>query len=101
MEDEEYFQKIEEAKKRELRGYKVEENKLMRKRGEVWKEVVPAFKRNLLLNLYHNDPKAGHFGVSKTMEKIKENYEWPKLEQDVRRWIQQCETCQLNSKEKL
>ncbi|GKV26633.1 hypothetical protein SLEP1_g35898 [Rubroshorea leprosula] len=41
----------------------------------------------------HNGGLAGHFGRDKTLALAKENFYWPKLEQNVIRHIQRCKVC--------
>lgn len=36
----------------------------------------------------------GHFGAKKTFEQVKTKFYWPGYEQDVQRWVQECEQCQ-------
>ena len=58
-----------------------------------WKTVVPLEKRGEILNKYHDDPTAGHFGVAKTHKKISSMYFWPSLFKDVKAYVDACETC--------
>lgn len=43
----------------------------------------------------HSLPVGGHRGVSKTFNRIRQDYYWENLKQDVQRRIQQCIECQL------
>jgi hypothetical protein len=47
-----------------------------------------------LLQQYHDSPTAGHPGRSKTLELITREYYWPKIRQDVERYVKNCHTCQ-------
>lgn len=58
-----------------------------------WKIVVPTPNRTDVLKMYHDDPTAGHFGVSKTLSRILELYYWPKLRQDVIKYVKRCSIC--------
>jgi len=51
-------------------------------------------ERQTILELCHDHPLAGHFGVLKTLAKINRNYIWPGLRQDVVTHIRECEVCQ-------
>jgi len=42
----------------------------------------------------HDSRIAGHFGIHKTLERIKANYHWIKLEEDVNDYVRSCDTCQ-------
>ena len=41
----------------------------------------------------HEGGLVGHFGHSKTLRQIQDNFYWPKLNQDVMRMIERYETC--------
>lgn len=61
-----------------------------------WKIVVPTSNRSEILHRYHDDETAGHLGISKTFSRISELYYWPKLRQDVRRYVLKCTICSAN-----
>jgi hypothetical protein len=42
----------------------------------------------------HNHITTGHPGQFKTIEKITRNYWWPRLQKDIKDYIEGCETCQ-------
>ena len=50
--------------------------------------------RTKLLSIHHNDPLAGHFGRSRTLELMKRKYHWPNLHLDIAEYVQDCQTCQ-------
>ena len=50
-----------------------------------------------LLAAYHESPWAGHRGTWATFEKLKGKYWWPRLYQDVHRFMTTCESCQVHS----
>ena len=41
----------------------------------------------------HTAPATGHFGLTKTLLKVLENYWWPNLNAAVRRYVQNCPLC--------
>ena len=59
---------------------------------------IPEKLRLDILTRYHNKPAAGHLGVRRTLELISRNFWWPKMEEDVKSFIQSCETCMRNKK---
>ncbi|GFV85375.1 hypothetical protein TNCV_3772001 [Trichonephila clavipes] len=64
--------------------------------GENVKQVVlPTCKREEVMRMAHEIPLAGHLGESKTKQRIKDSFFWPKLKQDVKSFCQSCKTCQL------
>ena len=42
----------------------------------------------------HSSPTGGHFGFHKTLSRIKANFLWPNMRQAVKKFLQQCDTCQ-------
>jgi len=54
---------------------------------------VPKCLRTRVLELHHDSVSAGHFGINKTVELISRNFWWPKLHNDVKKFIKSCETC--------
>jgi len=59
-----------------------------------WKEVVPKEGRTTILDEHHNSVTAGHLGVFKTYHRIRQRYYWPKMRQDIGKYIRRCQTCQ-------
>ena len=47
-----------------------------------------------ILRWYHGLPVSGHGGVIATYGAIRQNYYWPNLMKDVKRWIAACNPCQ-------
>jgi hypothetical protein len=58
--------------------------------------VVPPPLRRLLLAEAHDSKLGGHFGVDKTYGTLAEAFYWPRMYQDVLRYVTTCNTCQLN-----
>ena len=58
-------------------------------------KYVPLEKRDEIFYELHKSPVGGHKGVSKTYNRIKQNFYWENLKADVQRRIQQCLDCQL------
>jgi len=44
----------------------------------------------------HSGILGGHYSVEKTLQKIRQKYNWPNITVDVKEFISKCETCQLN-----
>ena len=49
--------------------------------------------RTRVLKERHDHPLAGHPGQAKTLELIRRDYTWPKLRDDVDRYVKSCVTC--------
>ena len=54
--------------------------------------ILPSSLRQSALQHLHNN--SGHLGLHKTMEKLKERFYWPGYENDVTKWISECQACQ-------
>lgn len=50
------------------------------------------FGKAILMQL-HNSPTGGHFGVLKTLSKVRERFFWPRCRQFVENWCRQCDKC--------
>ena len=60
--------------------------------------VVPRIYRPEILNLAHETPMPGHYGVNKTCYKILNNFYWQGLKSDVSQHCKSCHTCQMVGK---
>ena len=43
--------------------------------------------KNMILHDNHDSKIAGHFGTYKTLERLKHNYHWHKMEEDVKDYV--------------
>ena len=50
-----------------------------------------------VLSACHSSPTAGHLGVAKTSEKIKQRFYWPGLQEDTKWFVSRCPECQKRS----
>lgn len=55
--------------------------------------VVPDSKKLQVLKLSHDIPSAGHLGVDKTLDKVRQSFYWPAISDDVRRYVKSCDSC--------
>lgn len=58
--------------------------------------VVKSDEIPLVLQRFHDDKYAAHLGAKKTAARVQENYFWPGLERDVRRYVANCSVCAAN-----
>ena len=56
---------------------------------------VPYSCRAEIISYYHEDPLASHPGINETLRTIREHYFWPRMREDVRRAINNCQICLL------
>ena len=50
--------------------------------------------KNMILHDKHDSKIAAHFRRYKTLERLKPNYHWHKMEEDVKDYFRTCDTCQ-------
>ena len=55
--------------------------------------VVPQLLRKEVFEQLHGSPTCGHFGVTKTLARIRERFFWPRCRQSVEEWCRKCEKC--------
>ena len=55
--------------------------------------VLPHSFIPTVLEALHSGIGGGHFGVRKTIEKVRSRFYWPQLRQDVEQWCRQCSAC--------
>lgn len=56
-----------------------------------WKQVPPPEKKKDILSKEHD--QSLHMGFDKTLAKIKLRFYWPRMAQDIKRYIQNCSIC--------
>ena len=55
--------------------------------------VVPTILIPKILQSLHSGPSGGHMGIRRTIMRCKERFFWPKMNDSVTRFIQNCEEC--------
>lgn len=58
-----------------------------------WLTVVPKEKRPEVIRQHHDPPTCGHLGIFKTSSRITAHFYWPKLHQDVAKYVRNCIVC--------
>lgn len=61
-----------------------------------WKRVVPVAMRHDILRRFHDLPTAAHLGYDRTINKIQQDYYWPKMAKEVKQYIQSCAICKAS-----
>lgn len=77
-----------------INNYKIKDDKLYRKVGNSLKWVVPNSARWRVCQLNHDE--AGHFATDKTLDKIKQDYWFPKMNRFVHKYVAACLNCAYN-----
>ena len=57
--------------------------------------VIPRHMRDEILTACHSDLLAGHYGVKKTYERVRERFYWDGLFRDSEEFVKSCDDCQL------
>lgn len=73
------------------KNYVMKDNVLHRKVGDQLKLVVPRNARWQVCRMNHDD--IGHFGQAKTLERIQDQYWFPKLRRFVKKYVAACINC--------
>ena len=61
-----------------------------------WYIVSNKELKNKILKAEDDSRVAGHFGQFKTLEQIKANIYWPRMDQEVEEYVRRCDPCQRN-----
>ena len=57
---------------------------------------VPCGLRKSVLESEHDSKVAGHMGQDKTKELVRRNFWWPRMDDDIVKYVQSCPECQKN-----
>ncbi|CAI5661042.1 unnamed protein product [Oreochromis niloticus] len=60
---------------------------------ERWQVVVPRSLRSAVLEACHGSTGSGHFGVSKTLRRLRQGYYWDQQRRDVEDFCRSCDAC--------
>jgi hypothetical protein len=60
------------------------------------KLVVPAVAIPMVFTYFHDSPLGGHLGVAKTINKIRSQFIWKGMDQEIRSRVCACHTCALS-----
>jgi len=103
----EYLNKIQliQQKSSTFPDLKVHDNKIYKKFQNIdsqnssetssWKLWIPKALIPKVLRVAHEPQNKCHGGISKTLERLRINFYWPKMVRDVVYFVKRCEQCQL------
>ncbi|UYV74489.1 K02A2.6-like [Cordylochernes scorpioides] len=57
-----------------------------------WVKVIPRSLINRVMGYHHNIASAGHFGVRKTLRRLRSEYFWPRMRTEVQNYIRRDQT---------
>lgn len=52
--------------------------------------------KKIILEQYHDSKLGGHLGINKTVKKVKTQFQWKGMKEDIKHYIKHCEVCQKN-----
>ena len=55
--------------------------------------LVPREMRKEILMELHGTQTTGHFGINKTIQRLKQRFYWPRCQTYVKTWIKECDAC--------
>ncbi|PNF33868.1 hypothetical protein B7P43_G07231 [Cryptotermes secundus] len=62
-------------------------------RRQVAQIIIPRSRVKDVLSELHGGPSGGHFGVNKTLNKVRQRFYWLQARTDIEKWCRQCDTC--------
>ena len=65
-----------------------------KRKNDAYLRVIRDFELQPILYLAHNDPTAAHFSVDIMFNKIRNQYFWPQMYEQIREYVKTCEECQ-------
>lgn len=66
---------------------------LLRFEGRAYVPRIPAVKQEIM-KVNHDDPTGGHTAYARTLENIRRKYFWHNMNDEVRKYVNTCDTCQ-------
>ncbi|KFM56688.1 Retrovirus-related Pol polyprotein from transposon 412, partial [Stegodyphus mimosarum] len=58
-----------------------------------WQLVLPRSRIPDVLKELHSSPAGGHFGIMKTLQRVRERFYWNNAKDDVQKWCRTCDAC--------
>lgn len=60
---------------------------------QIFQLLGPGHLRGQVLKLVHGSVGAGHFGVTKTLNRLRGRFYWPGCRRDVEMFVHRCDSC--------
>ena len=61
--------------------------------SHMWLSVVPRTLRPMMLKGNHDALTGGHFGIKKTLQRLRQRFYWLGMRHDVAEWCKACQVC--------
>ncbi|EXX67080.1 protein NYNRIN-like [Rhizophagus irregularis DAOM 181602=DAOM 197198] len=78
--------------------YELKEGILYRVKGQNKLRVIRNYEYEGLIYMMHDNKLSGYFGIEATLDRIKENYWWKNIKEDVEEYVRTCWNCQMRGK---
>ena len=62
-------------------------------KSDAWLTVAPRNFRRAILSECHGSLTCGHFGVKKTLQRLRQRFYWLGMRRDVEEWYRTCDVC--------
>ncbi|KAJ8961687.1 hypothetical protein NQ318_021286 [Aromia moschata] len=59
----------------------------------VYQLVLPKARIHQVLKELHSSPSGGHFGVTRTLARVRDRFYWVNCRRDVEEWCKRCDLC--------
>ncbi len=56
--------------------------------------VIPESLRTTILAAFHDSPTAGHLGIKKTYQRLRQYFYWPRFRPSIAYYVRKCSSCQ-------
>ncbi|GBN11088.1 hypothetical protein AVEN_174029-1, partial [Araneus ventricosus] len=63
-----------------------------------WQLILPRSRIQEILQETHDSSSGGHFGIMKTLRRIRERFYWDRLRADVEKWCRECQICRARKR---
>ncbi|GBM41553.1 hypothetical protein AVEN_52299-1 [Araneus ventricosus] len=63
-----------------------------------WQLILPRSRIQEVLQETHDSSSGGHFGIMKTLRRIRERFYWDRLRADVEKWCRECQNCRARKR---
>ncbi|GBN28931.1 hypothetical protein AVEN_262197-1 [Araneus ventricosus] len=63
-----------------------------------WQLIFPKSRIPEVLRKTHDSASGGHFGIMKTLRRIRKRFYWGRLRADVEKWCRECQICRARKR---
>ncbi|GBM71714.1 hypothetical protein AVEN_220659-1 [Araneus ventricosus] len=63
-----------------------------------WQLILPRSRIQEVLQETHDSSSGGHFGIMKTLRRIRKRFYWDRLRADVEKWCRECQICRARKR---